>query len=269
MFMERKYYTAKEAMQILNKPTTTFYREVREGRIPHVGKKPNMRFPKEAIDAMAEVGEFTVEDQELVFEQSTIADAWTKQEITRQPYDDDDAVPFKTVLEWRKVNNDISMHVKDGNKIVGWTTLLPLDEQIILALIYDKMREKDIPAKAVKKWSKPQLSVYIPIIEVVPSGNARRDRDRGAFLLRKTIKWAITLTIQHDIKNWYGIGISPEGQSILEALGFKEINNLEHGKRKGYLLETKAEPVRFASKFIEEVGKQNQLLLSEKSGSKR
>jgi hypothetical protein len=89
-------------MQLLRKPSTTFYREVREGRIPHKGKRPHMRFPKEAIDALADVGANKEADERLIFTYSTIADAWTKQELTRQPYEDEDAVPFKTVLEWRK-----------------------------------------------------------------------------------------------------------------------------------------------------------------------
>lgn len=252
--MNSEYYTAKEAMQVLNKPTTTFYREVGQGLIPHVGKRPYMRFPKEAIDALAEVGDFVPGSQRMVFEASTIADAWTKQEITRQPYEDEDAVPFKTVLEWRKMNNDISMHIKDNNKLVGWVTFLPMDEKIIHSLIENKLREKDIPAQAIKKWTDRQISVYIPIIEVVPlENNRQRDKERGAFLIRKTIRWAITLMIQHDIKNWYAIGTTTEGQDLLEALGFTEIANLEEGQRKGYELETKAEQVRLISKLLEEM----------------
>jgi len=250
--MSSEYYTAKEAMQILNKPSTTFYREVGQGLIPHVGKRPRMRFPKEAIDALAEVGDF-VPGNGLVFEASTIADAWTKQEITRQPYEDEDAVPFKTVLEWRKMNNDISMHIKDENKLVGWVTFLPLDEKVIHSLIENKLREKDIPPQAIKKWTDRQISVYIPIIEVVPSGNEQRDKDRGAFLIKKAIRWAITLMIQHDIKNWYAIGTTTDGQNLLEALGFTEIASLEEGQRKGYLLETKVKQVKLISKIMEEM----------------
>ncbi len=251
--MKEEYYTAKEAMRILGKPSTSFYREAREGRIPHKGKRPNMRFPKEAIDALAEVGTSEEKDENLTFTISTIADAWTKQEITRQPYDDEDVVPFKTLLEWRKRNDEISMNVKLRNNILGWTTFLPLDETIIIDLINNRIREKDIPPQAIKKWTDKRLSVYIPIIEVISSHNAERDKEVGAFLLRKTIKWAITLMIQHDIKNWYGIGTTPEGQTILDRLGFKLLTDLEEGKRKGYVLESKAEPVRLVSKFLQSV----------------
>src|SRR5712692_1870093 len=256
--MNEDYYTANEAMQILRKPSTSFYREVREGRIPHKGKRPNMRFPKEAIDALAEVDSTSEEDEKLTFTHSTIADAWTKQEITRQPYGDEDAVPFKTVLEWRKRNDDISMHIEEKKKILGWTTFLPVDENVIIDLIEDRIREKDIPPQSVKKWTDKQLSVYIPIIEVLPSNNEERDKRVGAFLLRKSIKWAMMLMIQYDIKNWYGIGTTPEGQAILEKLGFKMLTNLSEGHRKGYTLESKAEPVRLLTLFLRAIEEQNQ-----------
>lgn len=249
--MNEEYYTAKEAMQILGKPSTSFYREVREGRIPSKGKRPNMRFPKEAIDALAEVGAGDEEEDKLTFTLSTIADAWTKQEITLQPYEDEDAVSFKILLEWRKKNDEISMNVKEANKILGWTTFLPLDETIILDLLNNRMKEKDIPPHSIKRWTEKQISVYIPIIEVISSEDVERDKEVGAFLLRRTIQWATALMRQYDIKNWYAIGVTPEGQAILERLGFQLITNVEDGKRKGYVLENKAEQVRLISRFIQ------------------
>ncbi len=251
--MNEEYYTAKEAMQILGKPSTSFYREVREGRIPSKGKRPNMRFPKEAINALAEVGASDEEEDKLIFALSTIADAWVKQEITLQPYEDEDVVPFKTLLEWRRKNDEISMNVKEGNKILGWTTFLPLDETTILDLLYNRMKEKNIPPHAIKKWTEKQISVYIPIIEVISTKDIERDKEVGAFLLRKTIQWATALMRQYDIKNWYAIGVTPEGQAILERLGFQLLTNLEDGKRKGYILENKAEQVRLISRFIQSV----------------
>ncbi len=252
--MKEEYYTAKEAMQILKKPSTTFYREVKEGKIPHKGKRPHMRFPKEAIDILADVQAGEEEKETLTFTLSTIADAWTKQEITHQPYGDEDAVPFRTVLEWRKRNDEISMNVKKDEAILGWVTFLPLEEGIIIELLHDRLREKDIPPQSVRKWTDKQLSVYIPIIEVVPSGDSEQDKEIGAFLLRKTIKWAVTLMVQHDIKNWYGIGTTSEGQAILESLGFKLLTNMEEGKRKGYVLESTTKPVRLISLFLQSMG---------------
>lgn len=264
--IETNEYTAKEAMQILKKSSTTFYREVQEGKIPHKGKRPNMRFPKEAIDALAEL-EAKEEEPKLLFKLSTIADAWTKQEITRQPYPDEDAVPFKTVVAWRKANDEISMHVECKGKILGWTTFLPLDENISKALINDQIKEKDIPVTSIKKWSDRNISVFIPIIEVVPSGNQKRDKVVGAFLIKKTIQWAISLMIQYDVKSWYANGVSPEGQAILEALGFTQVTSFDNGERKGYTLVGNFTHARLISQFVE--GQSNSISLIEDKSSKR
>ncbi|MBE3561290.1 MAG: helix-turn-helix domain-containing protein [Ktedonobacteraceae bacterium] len=260
--MEENYYNAKEVAKLLKISVPTVYRKARAGDIPFTGKRPNLRFPKEAINILAEVN---LQDEEpgLTFTLSTIADAWTKQEITRQPYGEEDAVPFKTILEVRKRNDEISMNVKLGNRILGWVTFLPLEENIILDLIHGQIKEKDIPPQAIKRWSEPYLSVYIPVMEVIPSSNAQRDKEIGAYLLKRSIKWAITLTIQHDIKNWYAIGATPEGQAILESLGFEQIASLGNGQKQGYRIETRARPVRIISLFLEKMDAQK--ALAEKS----
>src|SRR5436305_11087076 len=117
-----QYYDANQAMEILKKPKGSFYREVREGKIPHIGNRPNMRFPKEAIDALAEVN-LKDEDQGLNFSVSTIAESWAKKELNR-PYETEDTVPFKTILEWRKRNNDITWNLRKGQKVLGWVSFL-------------------------------------------------------------------------------------------------------------------------------------------------
>jgi hypothetical protein len=43
---------------------------------------------------------------------------------------------------------------------------------------------------------------------------------------------------QFNIKNWYSIGATKEGQHLLEELGFTEIASLHNGERKGYYLDS-------------------------------
>jgi len=261
--MNNQDYTAKEAMKILGKTQATFYREVKAGLIPHKGKRPNMRFPKEAIDVLADLGPIEEEDHKLSVTPITIADLWEAKEISTSPYGEENDVPFKTVMEWKKVNNEMGISLKENNKLVGWTTFLPLDEKIAIALITDQMKEKDIAPRFIKKWIDNKISVYIPVIEVVPSGNKYTDIKRGTFLLRKTIKWAVILSIQYDIKNWYAIGATEDGQAILEALGFTKIHETEDGKEKGYVIETITKPVKLISRTVREIQKSENLPLPE------
>lgn len=262
--MQQGYYTAKEVASLLKTSVQTVYRKARSGELPSEGKRPNIKFPKEAVDTITEVSK-DEKPQSLQFLISTNADLWEGLQITQQLYGDGDSVPYKRLLEWQKANDEIFMSLKDGNKLVGAITFMPIDEQMAKALINNQIAEKDVPATSIKKWSDRKLTVYIPTIEVIPSGSERKDKERASFLLRRTIKWAIMLTIQHDIKNWYAIGATPEGQSVLEALGFKEVSNFGKSQRKGYILDMSIEPVRLISRIVEDMGgRESLLLLAEK-----
>lgn len=259
--MEKTYYTAKEVAAILKKSLRTVYRDAQNKDLPSVGKRPNIRFPKDAIDAIAEL-ETEEENNKIRFVKSTVADAWTKQEIVKElfrkgdePYDESELVPFKTVLEWRKRNNDIGMHVEENGKILGWTTFLPLDEDILISLINDEISEKDIPTARIKKWTDKDISVYIAVIEVVPTGDKKRDKEIGAFLIRNTIKWAISLIVQHDIKNWYGLAMSDEGDKLMKKLGFKSVNG--KGEYKGYVLQCNSKKSGVIANVLERMEREN------------
>jgi hypothetical protein len=253
----KEYYTAKEAAEILGKPLTSFYREVREGNIPFKGKRPNMQFPVEAIDAIAEV-ETRRDEDKLKFVKSTTADAWKKQEIVKEilkkgegPYDESELVPFKTIVEWRKRNDDTSMHVEENGIIRGWSSFFPIEEDIIKAVINGEIEEKDIPANSIRRWTDKELSVYISIIEVVPTEDNERDKIIGRFLIRNTIRWAISLMIEHDIKNWYGLATSEEGESLMKRLNFRYIGGT--GKYKGYMLESNATTAKAITRILEHI----------------
>ncbi|HLI87933.1 MAG TPA: helix-turn-helix domain-containing protein [Ktedonobacteraceae bacterium] len=257
---ERDYYTIEEAMKILGMKKSKFYQEVEEGKIPFdlpPGKTIGMRFPKEGIDILAKRERKKRSQRQavhLVFKPSTTADIWIAVSNARRVYGPDDVISFERALEWRDINPDISMSVKQGKHLAGMVTYLPLDERVALALLRDDLRERDIPDEAIRQWTDPQISVYIAGIASISSGDAQVDSLRGRFLLAHSIKWAITLTAQYDIKNWYSIGVTPEGQAIAEALGFREILSLEEGKRKGYVLEHMlTQPTRLVQRYLSNI----------------
>lgn len=256
--MESAYYNAEEAARVLKMPRTTFHREVKAGRIPYEideGRKRGRRYPKEAIDAHALLNRAKKKEHlNLKFVIATNADVWQAIQNARKLYGDDDIIPYRTVLGWREINEEMTMTMKSGGRLVGCTTFLPLDENIIIPLIHDTMRERQIPNSAIKKWTDSNLCVYVASIAVVSSGDANIDKERGSFLLRHTIKWAIALTHQYDIRKWYAIGTTKEGQAICEALGFTEILALENGARKGYILTDMKQPAQLLRAFASRMG---------------
>jgi len=254
----QEYYTAEEAMKVLNRTKTIFYQQVNNGDIPFEidpGRKRGKRFPKKAIDFLAQLNKkerVLPTKAPLSLTPSTIAELWEGLKITRLLYGsayEADEVSFETLMEWRAMNPDIFMSLKEGDRLIGSITFLPIDEKVAISIINGKTKEKDIPAVLVKKWTDPKISVYIPTIEVLPSGDTHRDKDRGTYLLRHTIKWAVLMTIQHDIKNWYAVGATPEGKGILRALGFSQVTTIEDGVD-GYKLETRSEPVKLIGMYL-------------------
>src|SRR5215469_109254 len=259
--MDVSYYTAEEAMRKLNKPRSTFFKEVENGLIPfelEPGRQRGRRFPKQAIDILARRQQPKYKHKgptHLIFSPSSPADMWTEIQIGISLYGEDDVVPYDTILEWRDINDEMHMSVKDRGQVVAYSCLMPLEESIMLPLIQDTIRERDIPSKAIRQWTDPHLSVYISSLTVKPTGNPNRDKEVGRFTIKHTVKWALSLYRQFDIKNWYGIGATPEGQKLFEALGFTEIGSAQGEKRKGYLLQDVKNPARLINMFLKETEK--------------
>lgn len=257
--MSDRYYTLEEVMEKLDKSRSTVLREAKAGLIPYEleeGKKKGRRYPKQAIDALAEVQSRKKKDKNsvgLIFSPSTPNDLWAEVTIGRDLYGEDDIVPYKQLLEWREVNDEIYMSLKENRRVIAYSSLMPLSEDIIRSLLEDRIRERDIPISAIRQWTDPQISVYIASITVKPTGDLQKDRDRGRILIRQTLKWALSLDRQSDIKNWYGIGATKEGQEVFERLGFTEIVSLYDGERKGYYVEDVKGPTKLVNQVLREM----------------
>lgn len=251
------FYTLEEVMYLLNKSRSTVLREAKSGEIPSIleeGKKKGRLYPKKAIDVLVERRKKKgfAKPPRLVFSYSTISDLWSEVEIGRSLYGDDDIVSYETLLEWRDINEEMFMSLKHEGRVAAYSSLMPLDENILLPLVEDKIREQDIPLNAIRAWTDPRISVYIASVTVKPTDNERLDRNRGEILLKHTIQWALTVQRQYDIKNWYGIGATKEGRKIFETLGFQEITSLYNGERKGYKLNNSITPsASILSKMLE------------------
>ena len=262
--MNTDYYTAEQAMSVLKKPRSTFFKEVENGLIPselEEGRQRGRRYPKGAIDVLARRLQKSRTKEKgpthLIFSPSSIADSWAEVQIGTELYGENDIVPFETLLEWKDVNDEMYMSLKDRGQVVGYASLMPLEESIMLPLLQDKIRERDIPLKSIKLWTDPRLSVYIATVTVKPSGNRKIDTERGAALIRHTVKWALSIQRQYDIKNWYGIGATKEGQHLFEKLGFEEMVSLYNGERKGYCTHSIKQPVKLINQLLAEMSRQN------------
>jgi hypothetical protein len=252
--MGAEYYQLEDVVKLLKRSRSTVIRETNSGKIPSEGVKRNRVYPKEAIDAMVEIEQKVKEKNKgpnVIFSKSTHNDSWQEVQIGRELYGEDDIVPYKRLLEWAEINDDMYMSLKVNGKVVGYSSLMPMDEDVIKALIKDEIREQDIPDEAIKQWTDPNVSVYVASVTVKPSGNATRDSERAGIIIVDTIKWALSYDRQFQIKNWYSIGATKEGQHLLEELGFVEIMSLYDGERKGYYLDNMSAPAKVVSRIMQ------------------
>src|SRR5215467_6112102 len=183
--MNSHYYTLEEVMQKLGKSRSTVLREARAGLIPseyQEGKTKGRRYPKVAIDALVEIKQAKEKGKKapkFVYSPSTPNDLWAEVGIGTALYGEEDIVPFKRLLEWREINDEMFMSLKENGKVIAYSTLMPLEEEVILSLLEDKIRERDIPESAIKQWTDPRLSVYIASVTASPTGEKEVDTRRA------------------------------------------------------------------------------------------
>lgn len=255
--MSNQYYSLEEVIQILGRSRSTVLREAKAGLIPseiEEGKTKGRLYPKAAIDALSEIKQAKEKGKKapkFVYSPSTPNDLWAEVKIGTQLYGDNDIVPFKKLLEWREINSELFMSLKENSKVIAYSSLMPLEEEVILSLLEDKIRERDIPDSAIKQWTDPQLSVYVASVTANPTGNKEIDTKRGWMIIRHLLKWALSLDRQFTIASWYGIGTTKEGQALFENLGFSTIVSLYNGERKGYKIQDIKQPIQLITKFIE------------------
>lgn len=257
--MEKQYYTPEEVMKILNKSRSTFYREVEDGTIPSElpeGRKRGRKFPREAIDAHAKLLQ-PKDKTKLTFGPTTNSELWASYQNHLKVYEPEDIVTYGRLLEWREANQDIFMCAREGDQRIGGVTLLPLAEDTIKSLIDETIREQEIPIWAIRKWSDNNLTVYIPSITITHTGNHQKDRERGHFVIRNAIRWAFSLDKQYDIKKWYAIAATPEGEKLVKHLGFDRIE----GKRNAYLLTDLKRATHPIKTFIDKLEQEESLLV--------
>ncbi len=247
--MEERYYKPEEVMKLLNISKATLNRRAEDGTIPselEEGKKRGRKYPREAIDAHVKLLKRKNQTR-LTFGPATNSELWASYQNHFNLYEIEDIVTYDRLLEWHEANDEIFMSAREGGKRIGGVTILPLAEDVIKSLIDGRIREQNIQPWAIRKWSDKDLSVYIPSISIHHTENKQKDRERGHFIIRSAIRWALSLDKQYDIKKWYAIAATPEGEKLVKHLGFERIE----GKRDAYLLTDLNKATKPISSFID------------------
>lgn len=241
-------------MELLGISKSTLNRKAESGTIPselEEGKKRGRKYPKEAIDAHVKRLK-SKHEVKLTFGPATNSELWASYQNHFRLYEPEDIVTYDKLLDWREANDNIFMSARENGKRVGGVTIIPLAEDTIQSIIDGNIREQHIEPWAIRKWSDPNLTAYLPSISIHHTGDKQKDRTRGHFIIRSAIRWAVSLDKQHDIKKWYAIAATSEGEKLVKHLGFQKIE----AKRDAYILtdfKMAATPIRSFIELLEEV----------------
>ena len=257
--MQERYYRPEEVMELLGISKSTLNRKAEAGTIPselEEGKKRGRKYPKEAIDAYVKLSK-PKNNEKLTFGLTTNSELWANYQNNRRIYDIEDVVTYERLLEWKGANDNIFMSAREQGKRIAGVTIMPVKENVIRALIDKKIRFQDIRSKDIEDWLGKELTVYTASIAIHHTGDAQRDRERGHFIIRSAIRWALSLERQYDIKKWYAIVVTPEGEKLVKHLGFEKIE----GERNAYMLTNLKRATKPIRAFIEQIEQEENPLI--------
>jgi predicted DNA-binding transcriptional regulator AlpA len=257
--MEKEYYKPEEVMKLLSISKATLNRRAENGTIPseiEEGRKRGRKYPKEAIDAHVKLLKHK-NNAKLTFGLATNSELWASYQNHFRLYEPEDIVTYDKLLEWREANYDIFMSAREGSKRIAGVTMIPLEEDVIKSIINGEIREQNIQPETIREWTGKNLTVYIPSISIHHTGDAQKDKNRGRFIIRSAIKWAILLDRQYDIKKWYAVAATPEGKKLVEHLGFEKII----GKRDAYMLKDLKKATKSIKLFVDRLEEESESLV--------
>ena len=148
-------------------------------------------------------------------------------ELDKVVYGDQYVVTLQQVLEWKTVNPDIHVKVKDGDKVVAYTNISPVTEQC-----YEKIKGGDfidtaITADMLVPYERGKLhSVYFSSVVVHP------DYQSGdVFFVIYNAVFNKLLSLAEDgifIRRIIADAVSEKGSRLCRLFGMQKLKSSDH-----------------------------------------
>jgi len=234
-------YTAQEAISIIGIPATSFYTRVNSGEI----KKIIPPGRKEGYYSKSEVDRYTrnlkafsepYQDEKLDFGLALTEDLPSIRELTASVSGGyGHAVPEDVLKAWIRKNPQ-SVHIlRKGNKIVGYISMFPLNENTLSERLEGKLMNRTIPIDDIQIFA-PNKSILLYVAEMAvehspehikngepdPDNPDPQARQRGAKLIKETAHFIADLRKQGTIiSKFYAVGTTPFGIEMCRDLGMQ------------------------------------------------
>jgi len=221
------FYTAKEAMDVLGVPNTSFYNLVNDEQIHKV------LFPgrREAVYSMVEVDNYARNvkafsapylSERMDFGLALNEDLPRIRELVASVSGGlAHAVPEDILKAWIR-RNPQSVHIlRKRDEIIGYVSAFPLDEDVLEQRLDGRLLNREIPIDAIQRF-KPSSSIDLYVAEM-----AAKDADDhlGAILIRHTARFLKDLAKQGTaINNLHAVGTSEFGIHMCQKLGMQPLD---------------------------------------------
>ncbi len=242
------YYTAAQAMKVLQVTDGMFYNFVRNGDLEGVklpGRKQSV-YEKGKVNQLArELKAFVVTRQKhaSVFERATVEDVPDCAKISDEIFGGAHFDVEKQIA-WMKKNPDICYVVKNEGKVVGYVLMLPLDPKKIERILSEEERALDLDISDIGEFiqGKP-INLYMASIAVTPSVTLTEKRAYGSRLVGGLLDVLINLGKRGIIlETIVARSSKPDGIRLLRGIGFTEI--LSISTRKNFLIEVEKSGIK-------------------------
>jgi hypothetical protein len=230
--MEKQYYTAKQAQQILGMTYSALRNQVNAGNLQSIippGKRQAVYLKEEVDQLKKEMDAWLTSRQQTKaaptqFLQATVEDMPEAVALAEAVFGGYNTIPLAKRVEWLKKNPDIDYLLKQEDQIVGYLSIVPLLPETIEDLLTQRRFAKDLTADDILPYTpNTPVDLYGMAIGVRPGVSLSQKRAWGAALIlgiRSTFQSLGQRGI--IIRHIKAHSTKPDGIRMMRHLGFTE-----------------------------------------------
>jgi hypothetical protein len=239
--MADKFYTAKEARELLGMTHSALLNQVIAGNLHRIippGRRQGV-YLKEEVDKLRREMDawMAVSREENVqptqFMRATLDDMPAATHLTELAFGSQNIIPVERRIEWLRRNPDIDYVIKQEGEIVGFLSLVPLRPETIEDLLTLRRYAKDLTADDILSYTPgTPIDIYGMAIGVRPGVSRDQKRRWGARLISGAFDVIIGLGKRGMIiRSIWAHSYKPDGINLMKHIGFMETEPKAPGLR--------------------------------------
>ena len=257
---EKKYYSAKEAQEILGMTYSALRNQVITGNVRKVfppGKR-QAQYVREDVDKLKNeldaffISKAHVESGPAKFVKATIEDMPEAVALADAVFGGHNTIPIEKRVEWLKKNPDIDFLVKQEGQLIGYASLVPWAPATIDDLLTQKRFAKDLTADDILTYTPGvPIDIYGMAIGVLPGFNRPKKREVGMILLLGIKDFLIELGHRKVIiRSIKAHSTKPDGIKLMKHAGFTEVESSIKGMH-DFIVDVETSGISFIMKYKE------------------